>query len=182
MLKETATSITPAVMILVNISIALVNLPDEWKTLRVKPIQKAGNYSDPRNCWPISLLSVLRELLEKHIRNLLVKHLDSEHPLSTEQWGLAVENWQQEPCWLLLTTGSGYLSRVTTSVSCFWIALKFLIHAVPLTQMLQNYTTSTHIFWDGLHSVLACEHNISVLRAQHLTAYQFYLGFPRDQY
>ena len=50
MLKETATSITPAVMILVNISIALVNLPDEWKTLRVKPIQKAGNYSDPRNC------------------------------------------------------------------------------------------------------------------------------------
>ena len=36
---------------------------------------------------PISLLSILSKLLEKHIRNILVKHFEEECPLSSQQWG-----------------------------------------------------------------------------------------------
>ncbi len=70
MLKETASSITSMVTQLFNISITLGELPNEWKTARVSPIRKSGDLSDPENYRPISLLSLLSKLLEKHIRNL----------------------------------------------------------------------------------------------------------------
>jgi len=77
MLKETALSITstPVVTHLFNISITLGELPDEWKMARVSPIPKSGNHSDPGNYRPISLLSLLSKLLEKHIHHLLATHL-----------------------------------------------------------------------------------------------------------
>ena len=87
MLKETALSITPAVTQLFNISLKLGAIPDEWKVARVSPIPKSHNKSDPGSYRPISLLSVLSKLLEKHVRNLLVDHLEKFHPLSAQQWG-----------------------------------------------------------------------------------------------
>ena len=80
MLKETALSITPAVTQLFNISLKLGAIPDEWKIARVSPIPKSHNKSDPGSYRPISLLSVLSKLLEKHVRNLLVDHLEKFHP------------------------------------------------------------------------------------------------------
>jgi len=87
MLKETALSITPAVTQLFNISIQLGELPEEWKTARVTPIPKSRDHSTPENYRPISLLSVLSKLLEMHIRNLLIDHLEKYYPLSAYQWG-----------------------------------------------------------------------------------------------
>ena len=87
MLKQTALSITSVVTQLFNISIKLGELPDEWKIARVSPIPKSRNKSDPGNYRPISLLSVLSKLLEKHIRNLLLDHLQCHYPLSDQQWG-----------------------------------------------------------------------------------------------
>ena len=110
MLKETAFSITPAVTQLFNISLQLGEIPDEWKIARVSPIPKSSDKSDksdPGNYRPISLLSVLSKLLEKHVRNLLVNHLEEFHPLSTQQWGFthgksttgallaATDNWHR---------------------------------------------------------------------------------------
>ena len=87
MLRETAISITPAVTKLFNISIRLGELPDEWKTARVTPIPKSGDLSNPGNYRPVSLLSILSKLLEKHFRDLLAKHFEEEYPLSAQQWG-----------------------------------------------------------------------------------------------
>ena len=87
MLKETALSITPVVTQLFNISLKLGEIPDEWKIARVSPIPKSHNKSNPGNYCPISLLSLLSKLLEKHVRNLLVDHLEEFHPLSAQQWG-----------------------------------------------------------------------------------------------
>ena len=81
MLKETALSITPAVTQLFK------ELPKEWKTARVTPTPKSRDHSTPENYRPISLLSVLSKLLEKHIRNLLIDHLEKYYPLSAYQWG-----------------------------------------------------------------------------------------------
>ena len=83
MLRETATSVTPYVMKLFNTSITrLGELPDEWKVVRVTPIPKSGNRSDPGNYRPISLLSILSKLLETHIHNILLKHFEEKYPLS----------------------------------------------------------------------------------------------------
>ena len=76
-LKETALSMTSIVTQLFNISIKLGELPDEWKVARVSPIPKSGKSSDPTNYRPISLLSILSKLLEKHMRDLLIHHFQS---------------------------------------------------------------------------------------------------------
>ena len=108
MLKETALSITPVITELFNQSIILGKLPNEWKVARVCPVPKSGKSSDPNNYRPISLLSILSKLLEKHIRNILVKHFEDKHPLSAQQWGFtsgksttgallsATEHWHRE--------------------------------------------------------------------------------------
>ena len=82
-------SITPAVTQLFNISIRLGEVPNEWKIARVSPIPKSNNHSDPANHRPMSLLSVLSKLLEKHIRNLLIGHFEEHYPLSAQQWGFS---------------------------------------------------------------------------------------------
>ena len=75
MLKKTALSITPAVTKLFNVSLTSGELPSEWKTARVTPIPKSGDSSNPSNYRPISLLSILSKLLEKHIVKLLILSL-----------------------------------------------------------------------------------------------------------
>ena len=87
MLKETVLRVTPAVTQQFNISIRLGELPEEWKTARVTPIPKSRDHSTPENYHPIMLLSVLSKLLEMHIRNLLIDHLEKYYPLSACQWG-----------------------------------------------------------------------------------------------
>jgi len=63
-LKETALSMTPTVTKtkLVNMSISLGVLPDEWKIARVSHVPKSSTQSDPKHYRPISLLSVLSKL------------------------------------------------------------------------------------------------------------------------
>ena len=89
MLKETALSMTSIVTQLFNISIKLGELPDEWKVARVSPIPKSGKSSDPTNYRPISLLSILSKLLEKHMRDLLI-HLFSPSTLSLLSNGVSL--------------------------------------------------------------------------------------------
>jgi len=88
MLKETALSMTPAVTKLFNMSINLGVLRDEWKIARVSPVPKPSSArSDSTNYRPISLLSVLSKLLEKHMRDILLDHLTQFSPISAQQWG-----------------------------------------------------------------------------------------------
>ena len=82
MLKFTASSITPAITKLFNLSIKLGKLPREWKAARINPIPKQGSRSDPANYRPISLLSILSKLLEKHIERCLLEHLQEYSPTS----------------------------------------------------------------------------------------------------
>ena len=90
MLKDTALNITSAVTQLFNISLKLGEIPEDWKVAHVTPIPKSHSKSDPDNYRPLSLLSVLSKLLEKHVRNLLLTHLDETHPISAQQWGFTL--------------------------------------------------------------------------------------------
>ena len=46
---------------------------------------KGNNHTSTSKYRPISLLSVLRKLLEKHIH--ITSHLESHHPIALQQWG-----------------------------------------------------------------------------------------------
>ena len=82
----TALTITSAVIKLFNISIRLGEIPIERKTAHISPIPKGTTSPDPAKYRPISLLSVLSKLLETHMRNVLLHHLQEYCPLSDNQW------------------------------------------------------------------------------------------------
>jgi len=63
-----ATSIAPFVTRLFNLSIQSGKVPAEWKQFLVVPIPKSSDLSSPNNYRPISLLSILSKLLERHIQ------------------------------------------------------------------------------------------------------------------
>ena len=85
MLKSTALSIAPIITELFNCSITLGKIPTEWKIARVSPIPKQGNSSNPSDYRPISLLSILSKILERHVANILIDHYSNI--LSSHQWG-----------------------------------------------------------------------------------------------
>ena len=88
MLKATASSIAPSLTKLFNLSISRGHFPTPWKGARVVPIPKSSSAKcSPSGYRPISLLSVLSKLLEKHFFSLITEHLDEHHPLSPAQWG-----------------------------------------------------------------------------------------------
>ena len=107
MLKHTATSISPAVTRLFNMSLSLGRLPSEWKSALVVPIPKSQHKSDPSNYRPISLLPILSKLLEKHIHAYLMDRINTSSYLSGVQWGFlkgksttgalltAIHDWHQ---------------------------------------------------------------------------------------
>ena len=74
---------------LFNKSLITGTLPTAWKFARVVPIPKSGSSKDSANYRPISILTVISKLLEKHIHNLLLLYLNSVSPLSQHQWGFS---------------------------------------------------------------------------------------------
>ena len=88
MLKGTAEAITPTVTHLFNLSLKSGEVPEAWKTSSVVSIPKTHRPSDnPIDYRPISLLSTLSKLLEKHVYKLLWQHLNANGLVSDSQWG-----------------------------------------------------------------------------------------------
>ena len=68
MLKGTAISITPVLTELFNLSLTSGRIPSKWKLSSVVPIPKSsGSADNPSNYRPISLLSVVSKIMERHI-------------------------------------------------------------------------------------------------------------------
>ena len=82
MLKATADSIAPSLTKLFNISITLGRFPEWWKTSAVVPIPKTTDLSDASKYRPISLVSVVSKLLERHFHLLISDQLHEFHPLA----------------------------------------------------------------------------------------------------
>ena len=87
MLKSTASAITPAVTLLFNKSLTLGKVPRDWKIARVTPIPKSSKKVDPSNFRPVSLLSILSKILERHLHHYLLDDLEHRDVLSDHQWG-----------------------------------------------------------------------------------------------
>ena len=87
MLKSTAPFIAKSLTKLFNKSLRSGKFPSDWKAARVVPIPKGGDPESPVNYRPISILSILSKLLEKHLHDLLSHHLNTFSSLSEHQWG-----------------------------------------------------------------------------------------------
>ena len=65
MLKHTASSISPILCSIFNLSLSTGRIPDAWKLSRVVPVFKAGDPHEVSNYRPISLQQICGKLLEK---------------------------------------------------------------------------------------------------------------------
>ena len=72
---------------LFNASIRCCRPPSSWKISSVVPIPKVPKASSTADYRPISLLSILSKVLERHFCFLIRDHLSTSHPLSNCQWG-----------------------------------------------------------------------------------------------
>ena len=70
MLKKTATSIAPSVTSLFNQSHKDGHVPLEWKLSHVVPIPKWSPANSPDHYRPVSLLSILSKVQERHVYNV----------------------------------------------------------------------------------------------------------------
>ena len=130
MLKHTASAIASSVTELFNLSIRTGQLPKDWKVSHVVPISKHPGAKSPSNFRPISPLSVLSKVLERHFHMLISDHLAEHHPLSNCQWGFqpkksAFSHWS---AWLM--TGYNNLKQGMRLVQ-YSLTLKRRFDQVP---------------------------------------------------
>ena len=85
MLKATARSIAPSVTVLMNLSLQTGTVPTEWKKSLIVPIPKSSTATTPNDYRPISFLSILSKVLERHVHHIISDHLHVMHPLSNSQ-------------------------------------------------------------------------------------------------
>ena len=87
MLKGTASSTVSSLTKLFNQSISQGTLPSDWKITRIVPIPKTSDKSLAKNYRPVSILSLISKILERHMHKLLLDHFNSCHPISSRQCG-----------------------------------------------------------------------------------------------
>ena len=87
MLKETASSIAPSVTRLFNLVLETGSFPVCWKMSHIVPIPKSGDQSNPSNYRPISLLSILSKVFERHLHLIMTNYIAEKNFLSEKQWG-----------------------------------------------------------------------------------------------
>ena len=57
------------------------------KRSTIVPIPKTSPTTSPECYRPVSLLSVLSKVLERHVYDIITNHLQAFHPLAESQWG-----------------------------------------------------------------------------------------------
>ena len=87
MFKMTASSIAPSITSLFNQSLKKGQVPMDWKLSHVVPIPKQSPANSPDKYRPVSLLSILSKVLERHVYNIIADYLDEIYPLTDYQWG-----------------------------------------------------------------------------------------------
>ena len=87
MLKSTAYFISHPLSLLFNQSISFGTFPSEWKCSHITPISKFTSPSSPSCYRPISLLSLVSKLLEKHISLWMHNFCSQNNILSDGQFG-----------------------------------------------------------------------------------------------
>ena len=86
-LRELANQIAPILKNVYDKSINESKLPYQWKEAHVVAIYKKGRKKSANNYRPVSLTAICCKLLEKIIRNKMVKHLEDQGLINKDQHG-----------------------------------------------------------------------------------------------
>ena len=86
-LKSLAPVIGAPLATLFNKSLAERTLPEDWKRAIIVPIHKGGTKEEVTNYRPVSLLPVALKVMERLLRDRIVKHLTENGLLRNEQHG-----------------------------------------------------------------------------------------------
>ena len=70
-----------------NKSISTGRIPGAWKVSSVVPVPKGSDSTSVSNYRPISLLSVVSKLLERHMHYFIFHHIETFFPIASHQWG-----------------------------------------------------------------------------------------------
>ena len=77
--------ISPTLLRIINNSISSGHFPETLKIAKILPIHKGGAKNDPSNYRPISILSVISKLIEKHVTKHLFGFLNEYNLLHKSQ-------------------------------------------------------------------------------------------------
>ena len=137
MLRGTATSITPALTALFNLSLKKSTVPDDWKRSNITPIFKSGDPSEASNYRPISLLSLISKILERCIHNRIMDFLLRNNLLSDCQFGFRPRSSTQDA---LLTITRDWHQSLSTNrqVAAVFFDIKKAFDSVPHNHLLQS--------------------------------------------
>ena len=86
-LKDIAYVIAKPLSHVINLSLASGIVPNDLKSARVTPIFKSGDAHNFENYRPISILPVISKIFEKCVHVQLMKYLESNHLLASNQFG-----------------------------------------------------------------------------------------------
>ena len=86
-LKESVEVITLPLSLISMSSLSSGMIPEKWKWAHRTPVFKKGSKHEKENYRPISLTSIICRLLERIIKNEIVKHLDANEFFSNDQYG-----------------------------------------------------------------------------------------------
>ncbi len=82
-----APHISDSLTFIYNLSIKHSVFPKKWKEATVSHLHKAGSKHDVNNYRPISVLTILSEVLEKHVHDSLMNYLNKYNLLHITQSG-----------------------------------------------------------------------------------------------
>ena len=86
-IKHAISSLVFPLSLIFNCSLALSEVPKQWKTSYVIPVYKKGNKHDPLNYRPISLTSTFSRIFEHIISQKIFNHLFDFNLLTPKQFG-----------------------------------------------------------------------------------------------
>ena len=86
-MREVSAQVATHLAAIFNNSLAIGEVPSDWKEANVTPIFKKGDRKHPGNYRPISLTSVVGKVLEGIIADRIVDHLESNKLLYDSQHG-----------------------------------------------------------------------------------------------
>ena len=131
MLKYTAHSIVSPLTHIFNLSLSSGHVPSDWKNSFIVPIPKSSsNTSDPSNYRPISLLSVISKILEKHVHSILYSFCLDHNLVSPYQFGF-LPNRSTSSALLFATNSFHKILQNNKAICACFLDLKKAFDSVP---------------------------------------------------